>query len=981
MGHLTDIFKSEEKLIEPHDLAAHKAQSISDLGSGSADLGQATISASVDAMRTQYRVDYSDFSNFVFFNSALDYFNICGEKIINEYPHDGSYLDYWNFISSSDGYQRYLFQVWPRYAGVLAPNSSSIVTVQNVGNVGDYAKTNFFSPSTSSFTAEFWFTPVTSTVDCSPFFFSGTGNKYWRVNIVSGSTAVTVSFTATDGTVTTTLTGTLSHTASHTFVSVVCDQINLSSSMYFAEEYKVPVRVAVSGFSAATTMNVSPLTASLLMGSGTCGTTEFDEFRLWGYARAEKDIHADYKNRLWAQADLLGYWKFDESPSGSTPNSVWDYSGHKASGTINNTTALRSGSLYESIYSEPIRDIRDPAIDPFVTSSFVSSTQLTAWLYDKNNTNLIHRMVPGAYFELEQEIGTEVLQNFLYIIARQFDELKVATDQFIYWNKSNYTGFNDTPDALLKDAANFYGWDFVGNFLSKDALKYFFGRNVVPGIDLQTKLYQIKNEFWRRTLNELMHIYKTKGTRESVEALIRVYGMDSKLVKLKEYGVQPESSIKTIRINSHRSLPAYRVRDGISDYIASDSMFGCEDFTLALHARFLTSSTPATGTIAEVGPFKLKYWTDNSNFATMQFVSESTPLAAVSSTFVGSGWWNIFAATDSANGYTSLRIQKLEEDVVVSASVQSSSVFFLPMYAVSFSATIGHSQQTQGEFFVHEVKLYNTSSYGRKMTQAEMDAQTLDFQSYGLNNVNDLSASLAMHWRLDDDFTIPAGVNFNQFAVYDFSGHEIFGTLASNTTSSDYRPFRDNHGKRFMFDYNFIAPVEYGWNENKIRIYPSSSVPYDDRFNEANALAIEFNLIDALNEDISKALVTMENWNNIIGLPANRFRDTYHDLEKYRTYYFDKLIGRINFREFADMLEFFDRSFIKMIQKLLPARAIFYGEEFVIESHMLERPKVQWVYRRYNPELVPEGIILMTDNQWVAQSSSYAYPTGSKDYR
>ena len=34
----------------------------------------------------------------------------------------------------------------------------------------------------------------------------------------------------------------------------------------------------------------------------------------------------------------------------------------------------------------------------------------------------------------------------------------------------------------------------------------------------------------------------------------------------------------------------------------------------------------------------------------------------------------------------------------------------------------------------------------------------------------------------------------------------------------------------------------------------------------------------------------------------------------------------------------------------------------MIESHMLERPKVQWIYKRYNPELVPEGIITMVDH-------------------
>jgi hypothetical protein len=46
-----------------------------------------------------------------------------------------------------------------------------------------------------------------------------------------------------------------------------------------------------------------------------------------------------------------------------------------------------------------------------------------------------------------------------------------------------------------------------------------------------------------------------------------------------------------------------------------------------------------------------------------------------------------------------------------------------------------------------------------------------------------------------------------------------------------------------------------------------------------------------------------------------------------------------------------------MVQRLLPARSIFLGDEFVVESHMLERPKLQWNYRRQTVPFIPEGVI------------------------
>jgi hypothetical protein len=101
----------------------------------------------------------------------------------------------------------------------------------------------------------------------------------------------------------------------------------------------------------------------------------------------------------------------------------------------------------------------------------------------------------------------------------------------------------------------------------------------------------------------------------------------------------------------------------------------------------------------------------------------------------------------------------------------------------------------------------------------------------------------------------------------------------------------------------------------------------------------------------------MNNFNNIIGLPNQRYNSTYADLDILRANYFKRLTDRLNFRVFVDMLEFFDRSFVELIRKLIPANANFLGDEFVVESHMLERPKLQWNYRRKDVEFNPEGVI------------------------
>jgi hypothetical protein len=157
--------------------------------------------------------------------------------------------------------------------------------------------------------------------------------------------------------------------------------------------------------------------------------------------------------------------------------------------------------------------------------------------------------------------------------------------------------------------------------------------------------------------------------------------------------------------------------------------------------------------------------------------------------------------------------------------------------------------------------------------------------------------------------------------------------------------------------YNFIASPDYGWNEDKVRVISNTYVSSRDAFVDNSNVALEFNMIDALNEDISRMIATMDNFNNYIGAPVNRYRATYVDLENIRREYFSRLQGNLNFRLFADMLEFFDRSFIDMVRRLIPVRANFLGDEFVVESHMLERPKLQWNYRRQERSFETEGRI------------------------
>jgi hypothetical protein len=227
------------------------------------------------------------------------------------------------------------------------------------------------------------------------------------------------------------------------------------------------------------------------------------------------------------------------------------------------------------------------------------------------------------------------------------------------------------------------------------------------------------------------------------------------------------------------------------------------------------------------------------------------------------------------------------------------------------------------------------------LTQIEIDDHTLNFQSHGTEEYAGQD-DLKLHLRLNDGTT--------SYSLHEYvSNKEGTYVVSASNGEAVY--------KKFLNEYNYISTPDSGWIEDKIRIFSASYVRPDEAFSDDRTVSLEFNMIDALNEDISQIFATMDTFNNIIGIPANFYRESYPDLETLRHEYFKKLNGRLNFRLFADMLEFFDRSFVNVVRRLMPASVLFMGEEFVVESHMLERPKLQWNYRRQERPFQPEGVI------------------------
>ena len=105
----------------------------------------------------------------------------------------------------------------------------------------------------------------------------------------------------------------------------------------------------------------------------------------------------------------------------------------------------------------------------------------------------------------------------------------------------SYKNYNETgskqstiPNNVLPMIAENLGWEFINPYTG--SLETYF--NIVS--EGGETLEEVKSETWRKVLNNLMYIYKTKGTINSVNALLNTYGYPHEALEISEIGGQSE---------------------------------------------------------------------------------------------------------------------------------------------------------------------------------------------------------------------------------------------------------------------------------------------------------------------------------------------------------------------------------------------------------------------------------------------------------
>ena len=114
--------------------------------------------------------------------------------------------------------------------------------------------------------------------------------------------------------------------------------------------------------------------------------------------------------------------------------------------------------------------------------------------------------------------------------GEHFDLLGNYVDNYASFYKRRYKKSESIPTNLLPILAENLGWELINPFtgsLSEYFTSKTFGDNH----------QDITDNTWRKILNNLVYIYKSKGTSNAIQALLNTYGYPSDVLTINEFGV------------------------------------------------------------------------------------------------------------------------------------------------------------------------------------------------------------------------------------------------------------------------------------------------------------------------------------------------------------------------------------------------------------------------------------------------------------
>lgn len=231
--------------------------------------------------------------------------------------------------------------------------------------------------------------------------------------------------------------------------------------------------------------------------------------------------------------------------------------------------------------------------------------------------------------------------------------------------------------------------------------------------------------------------------------------------------------------------------------------------------------------------------------------------------------------------------------------------------------------------------------------------------------------SLAMNWDFAQVSTVDGS---GQFLVSDYSSGSADTTaIEANYASPELNDIisrqHTGRGDFFLASDNPVRK-EYLYTERQQlpeQIYSSDMInvlSQDDNTFTIDSrpikyiFAIEKSMYDSISRRMLGFFASIDDFNNLIGEPVNRYRQDYKDLGKLREIFFRRIGNTPDLDKYVEYYKWIDSALGQMIDQLFPASAgVPEDIRNIVESHILERNKYVHKYQhlKYRLPILESG--------------------------
>ena len=570
-----------------------------------------------------------------------------------------------------------------------------------------------------------------------------------------------------------------------------------------------------------------------------------------------------------------------------------------------------------------------------------TSPQFTTWfdnlivsasLYDTLNLNALTAAIP-EYIRFD---ATNVdLGTFVNMLGHHYDILYTYINHMSKTNKREENPKLGMPNELLYSVAKQFGWNLTDGNQYQDLWQYVLGTSETgtpltgsisvgdPSVPGQDMTYMV----WRRIVNNLPLLLKSKGTKRSVQALLSCYGIPQSMISINEYG-----GPRLDRAPVYEKLNFDYALDLINTTAGEVSVI--YDTTLQfIELRFRLDDVRTNPTIPS--QMELIRINDSSLYVTVDFVSGTlgtvsvngdTPSAPIE--MFDGGWLSLKLNDDGTDSYAVVKRAKYGKIVAETSATASGATIPGPGNELILGGTYNASR-LQGQ--LQELRLWNAN------INTYFDNHVKAPAAYNSGNpYNELVFRLPLTQKVNHSLTgsldgvqpKPVGftADFNSWSI-DTPYDSIEETYYYDAPSLGAGTFDDN---KIRLESNELI----GTLDVKTRAERSQ---FDTAALDSKKLGVYFSPQTMIDEDII-AQLGFTVLDNYIGDPGEVDSHSYPELIQAAQSYWKKYETRNDINAYINMFTLFDLSFFRQLEQLLPAR-VDKLTGILIKPNLLERSK------------------------------------------